>query len=318
MSTRFDLRHLRYFVAVAEELNFRRAAERLFITQPPLSRQIRELETALGTRLFERDTTMVKLTVAGEAALRRARSLLAEADAFADDMSRLAARGADSVGIGVTIAIPVSEHRRLEAAWQLALGSSALLRMEIGETQALLQRLRRREFEFALLGATVDLDQFEHEIVHTVPLIAAIAASHPAARKRTVALRDLAGTPFFWFPRTYNPGYHDLCAQVFASAGFKPRFILVRPGQQLTLERIAHGEGCTLLSGSQAGVRIKGLVQRPLREGKALGIPIAAAWRRQGKDGAPDPRGKAFAAVARRVLDERTRRAAARTKADKR
>ena len=77
MRSKLDLRHLRYFVVVAEELNFRRAAERLFISQPPLSRQIRELETILGTTLLERDTTRVQLTAAGRLALRRAKKLLA-------------------------------------------------------------------------------------------------------------------------------------------------------------------------------------------------------------------------------------------------
>ena len=309
MSTPFDLRHLHYFVAVAEELNFRRAAERLHISQPPLSRQIRELETALGVQLFERDTTMVKLTAAGAAALRRARKLLAEAEAFASDMARLAARNAKSVRVGATFAVPVAARKSLEADWKKALGMPAL-EIELGETPALLERLRRREFSFALLGATVDLGPFEHEIVHTVPVVAALAADHPAARKRTVELRDLAGTPFFWFPRTYNPGYYEQCAKVFAQAGFKPAYKLVRPGQQITLERIASGEGCTLLSGSQVGMRIKGLVHRPLREGKALGIPIAAVWHRPAPDAAPDSRGARFAAVARRVLGGRTDRAA--------
>ena len=304
MSTRFDLRQLRYFVTVAEELNFRRAAERLFISQPPLSRQIRELETALGVQLFERDTTMGKLTAGGEAALRRARKLLADADALARDMARLAARGRETVRIAATVAVPVAAHERLAAGWKKVFGA-APLRIEPGETKALVTRLRRREFDFALLGATADLSAYGSEVVHTVPLFAVVAPSHPAAARTTVALRDLAGTPFFWFPRNYNPGYYDQCAKVFAQAGFKPRYIHVQPGQLLTLERIAHGEGCTLLSASQTQTGVKGLVRRKLREGDALGIRIAAVWHRGSEERARDKLGGQFAAVARSVLNAR-------------
>lgn len=302
MSTPFDLRQLRYFVAVAEELNFRRAAERLFISQPPLSRQVRELEKALGVRLFERDTTMVKLTSGGEVALRRARRLLADAEALALDLKRFAANTRGAVRIAATVAIPVAAHRRLAAEWKRVFGG-ANVEVEAGETRALMTRLRQREFEFALLGATADLSAYESEIVHTVPLHAVFAPGHPAAVRKTVALKDLAGTPFFWFPRNYNPGYFDQCAKVFAQSGFKPRYVLVQPGQLRTLERIAHGEGCTLLSASQTATGVKGLVRRKLREGEALGIRIAAVWQRESAERGRDKLGKQFAAVARRVLN---------------
>ena len=95
------------------------------------------------------------------------------------------------------------------------------------------------------------------------------------------------------------------CAKVFAQAGFKPRYVLVQPGQLLTLERIAHGEGCTLLSASQAQTSVKGLVRRNLKEGDALGIRIAAVWHRGIEDRARDKLGRQFAAVARSVLNAR-------------
>lgn len=312
MSARFDLRQLRYFVAVAEELNFRRAAERLFISQPPLSRQIRELERALGIELFARDTTMVKLTAAGEDALRRARRLIADAEAL--DMDRLAAKEQKMVRIAATVAIPVSMHKRLAAGWKKVFGATPL-QIEAGESKTLMMRLRRRrrELDFALTGAPADLSPFESEIVHTVPLFAALARNHPAAAGKTVALRDLGDTPFFWLPRNYNPGYYDQCARVFAQAGFKPRYVLVHPGQLHTLERIAHGEGCTLLSASQIENGVKGLVYRKLREGDALGIRIAAVWHRvlqdNAQDNAQDQLGVRFAAAAHRALAARTRSA---------
>jgi len=298
MTVRFDLRHLRYFVAVAEELNFGRAAQRLFISQPGLSRQIRELEAILGTQLLVRDTVSVSLTEAGELALLRARKQLADADAFVEEMNQAATRSAKAVRIGVTVALPLATHKALETGWKKALAMDTLA-LEVGESTALLSRLRRRQLEFALLASTSDFGSFEHEVVHAVPLVAAVAQSHPAARKRTITLADLADTPFFWFPRTYHPGYYDQCAKVFAQAGFKPKYKTVQPGQILTLERIVQGEGCTLLSVSQSESKINGLVYRPLKEGEALGIGVAAVW----SGGGADARGRRFAAAARRVLN---------------
>src|SRR5262249_58415041 len=108
MNPRFDLRHLRYFVAVADELSFRRAAERLHISQPPLSRQIRELEARLGLQLLERDTRTVKLTPAGEAALKRARKILADVESFGRELASW--RDSRIMRIGLPVALSLGAH----------------------------------------------------------------------------------------------------------------------------------------------------------------------------------------------------------------
>jgi DNA-binding transcriptional LysR family regulator len=300
----FDLRQLHYFVSVAEALSFRRAAERLFISQPPLSRQIRALEQSFGVRLFERDTTMVRLTPEGEAALRRARSLLAQADAFADAMTKLARR--KSLRIGMTVAVAVADREPLAAACRAEVGDRAL-EVEFAETKALLVRLRRGLLDAALVGDFGASSDFRQESVHVVPLVAVLPASHPAARQRVVRLRDLAETPFFWFPRSYNPPYYDHCARLFAGNGFSPRRIPVQPGQLLTLQRIAAGEGCTLMSESQISGLVPGVVHRPLENGEGLGIRIALLWRRDG-DEERDRLALRLADVAKRALGASGRR----------
>ena len=304
MKAPFDLRQLRYFVAVAQTLSFRRAAESLFISQPPLSRQIRALEESLGVRLFERNTSVVRLTREGEQALERARRLLADADRFAAAMGKLAGHDRGIVRIGVSVAVSVPDRKRLSEAWKREMREEA--RIEFAETKALWQRLRQGQFDYALLAAMEEADGFSHMVVHVIPLVVVLPRGHPAARKARVRLADLQETPFFWLPRSYNPAYYDRCARVFARKGFAPRYITVQPGQVQTLERIAEGEGCTLMSQGQLSRPAKGVIQRPLEEGELLGIPISAWWRSDDTNGDRDRRGKAFSAIAKRVFSRQS------------
>jgi DNA-binding transcriptional LysR family regulator len=301
MNARFDLRQLRYFVTVADELSFRRAAERLHISQPPLSRQIRSLESRLGLRLLERDTRTVKLTSAGEAALRRARRILADVEAFGTELA--SCQEATVVRVGATIAISVGAHRRLEAAWQAKVGNRSRVCLEIAKTSVLIARLRRRELDFALIGMHPPVEGFERLAVHQIPLVAAMYPTHPAARKKVVCLRDIGDGTIFWLRRSYNPDYYDHCQKIFARSGFSPRFIHVDPGQLSTLARVAHGEGCTLVRPSQVEM-VKGLVYRPLKEGRALAIVIEAIWQRGGSDPERARRDRLLREAAQAVLQE--------------
>ncbi len=315
MRSKLDLRHLRYFVVVAEELNFRRAAERLFISQPPLSRQIRELETILGTTLLERDTTRVQLTAAGRLALRRAKKLLAEADDFvkAIEQARLSAR---PLRIAASIAIPVTRQQELRDAWQAALGVDELT-VEYGESKKLQPRVRQRQSDFALLGGPGDFRGLQSEEVQNFPLVVTMAADHPAASKRVVRLMDMQGTRLFWFPRAYNPAYFEHCAEAFEQVGFVPDYIPVAPGQLATLERIKHGEGFSLLTTAQVDMKIDGVVHRPLKEGARLGVSLHAVWHDDPADPAHARRVRAFVAATRRVLSAQPAKARARGSAGK-
>jgi DNA-binding transcriptional LysR family regulator len=301
MSKQFDLRQLRYFVVVAEELNFRRAAERLFISQPPLSRQIGELEKILGVRLLERDTTSVKLTPAGAIALKRAKKLLADADGFVNALDQARAKSVHTLRIAASIAIPVSKQKALQDAWKIALGTDAI-EVEFGESKKLQPRVRQRQFDFALLGGPGDFRGLESEVIQTLPLVVAMAHHHPAAKKKVVALRDMQGTPLFWFPRTYNPSYYGHCARAFEQIGFTPNYIYVAPGQLATLERISHGEGFSLLTTAQTEVSINGVTQRPLKEGPMLGVSLVAAWPADPDHHGKEALARKFVVAARRTL----------------
>jgi LysR family transcriptional regulator, benzoate and cis,cis-muconate-responsive activator of ben and cat genes len=301
MSKQFDLRQLRYFVVVAEELNFRRAAERLFISQPPLSRQIGELEKILGVRLLERDTTSVKLTPAGTIALKRAKKLLADADGFAAAIEQARAKSVRTLRIAASIAIPVSKQKALQNAWKAVLGTDAI-DVEFGESKKLQPRVRQHQFDFALLGGPGDFRGLESEVIQTLPLVVTMAQHHPAAKKRVVSMRDMQGTPLFWFPRTYNPAYYSHCARAFEQIGFTPDYIYVAPGQLTTMERIALGDGFSLLTTAQIEMKIDGVVHRPLKEGAMLGVSLIAAWPDDAGDREKSRQAKRFVAAARQVL----------------
>lgn len=303
MTGAFDLRQLRYFLAVAEELNFRRAAERLHISQPPLSRAIAELEAVLGVALLTRNTVRTSLTDAGKVAFREASKVLAAADSFAAEMQRLAAAAPGAVRIGITVAVPPSELVELERRWREQLATRALV-VTSGASPELLQKLRRDQLDFALVGLPIESGDLVQIVVGAEPLIAALPAAHAASRKRQVRLDDLADLPIFWWARAANPAYYDLVKQHFAAKQFKPRFITVEPAQTMTLERIAHGEGFTLVNRSRANIAMKGLAYRPLRDAQPLAIRLALVWHGGSDERAAARAGhaKRLSAIAREVL----------------
>lgn len=303
MTARFDLRQLRYFVAVAEELSFRRAAERLHISQPPLSRAIADLEAALGAALFARSTVRVALTPAGELALREARKVLAAADSLAASVQRAVPVVSAPLRIGITVAVPPGSDVALEAAWRERIAPRRIA-VSSGASPDLLRKLRRGALDFALVGLPAALDGLAQIVLGAEPLVAALPGDHPAARRRQVRLADIAELPIFWWPRASNPAYYDLVTRFFAERRFSPRFITVEPAQTLTLERIARGEGFTLVNLSRTRITMSGLAYRPLRDAQPLAIRIALVWPGGGANDAAARAKEAarLAAAARRIL----------------
>jgi DNA-binding transcriptional LysR family regulator len=272
MGDRVALRHLRYFVAVAEERSFRQAAERLHLSQPPLSRQIADLEHELGTRLLERDRTGVRLTPAGDEALLRARAMLALWDATIADLRRAAAR--ERFRVGVTFAIAPTELRRLATALQAVAGPVVPEFIPQGSDPAA-RDIRDGRLEAALVALPADIGALHCLPLRRVRLAIALPAGHPAARRREVALRDVQDLPLYWFPRRASPRYHDHCRAVFRDAGYAPRINADMPRSLQVFNDIALGNRCTIGPETAAIPRIEGLAVRRLREGDALALQLA-------------------------------------------
>jgi DNA-binding transcriptional LysR family regulator len=216
-----ELRHLRYFVVVAEELNFSRAATRLHMAQPPLSVAIRQLEEELGTDLFVRTSREVRLTDAGSVLLDGARRTLAEADRAVAAARRT---GAGQLG---QLRLAFSWSARFETL--PALGRA--FRAEHPEIELLSQEMWNAQMSDALLDRTIDVaisvcpelaSGVHSEVIRSERVVAVVAATNPVAAERTVSLRALAGESFLLFPRELAPRLHDVLTETCRRAGFEP------------------------------------------------------------------------------------------------
>jgi DNA-binding transcriptional LysR family regulator len=216
-----ELRHLRYFIAVAEELNFSRAADRLHMAQPPLSVAIRQLEQELGTTLFVRTTREVRLTDAGAALLDGARRTLAEADAAVAAAQRAAAGAAGSLRIAYSWSARFETLPALGQAYKGRRPQVELLAEEMwnGRMPA---ALRARTIDVALALCPDVVEDLSYATVRSEPVVALVSSSHRLASKREVGLDAFADDEFLLFPRELAPRLHDVMVGFCRAAGFEP------------------------------------------------------------------------------------------------
>ena len=277
-----ELRHLRYFVAVAEELHFHRAAERLHISQPPLSQQIRALEAELGVALFERNRRRVELTAAGKSFLTDARAILEATDRAADTARRVAAGELGTLSIafvGSATFSPVLPAilrdfrarypdvglslRELQTAEQLA--ALAEGRIDVGVIRGPLK--------------TAELDPaLEMIVIQREPLVVALPESHPLASRPRVRARDLRGETFVILRRYEGPGLFAALAAVMGDAGGVPEDVLEVAEMQTIIALVASGVGVSLVPESVGDSERHGVAFRPLAD-PSPNTELALAWR---------------------------------------
>jgi DNA-binding transcriptional LysR family regulator len=259
-----ELRQLRYFVAVAEELHFRRAAERLHISQPPLSQQIRALEDELGFALLVRTRRRVELTPAGAAFLRDARSILSElagavAGARRIDAGQTGRLRINFVGSALFSIVPgtVERFRRSRPGVALELRERA--------TVDQLRAVRAGLADVGLVRPPIEEDDsFRAQTVLRERTLAALPAAHPLSALRRVPLRRLAAEPLVLFPRDQAPGFHDLLIDSLAGAGSAPRVIQYAPEMLTIIGLVVAGTGVSLVPASVARLALDGVAYRPV------------------------------------------------------
>src|SRR5215207_3046242 len=241
-----DLRRLRYFVAVAEELHFGRAARRLNVSQPPLSVQIRTLEREIGTPLLIRTQRRVELTEAGRVLLDEARRLLDQAEAAVVHARRAAAGAVGRLAIGFVSTVDYSILPPLVRRFRQKHPGIALKLLELtGDRQQAL--LQSGELDLGLSILPSPVAGLTMRPVFREPLIAAVPANHRLAGRRRTTLRSLAQEPFIQFPREMAPGLYDLAIAACQKAGFTPHLAQEAIQMQTILGLVAAGLGVALV-----------------------------------------------------------------------
>lgn len=216
-----ELRHLRYFSVLAEELHFGRAAARLSITQPPLSVAIKQLEQNVGARLFERNSKEVSLTAAGVALRASARRVLAQAEEAAQEVRDVAAGSAGLLRVGFVGAML---YRGLPQALRALKASHPAVRISLSELNSAVQitELINDRLDLGFVHTSRIPGELEHRLLMSEPFVCCLPAAHRLAQRRALAPGDLRGEPLVLFAQSASPDYHERILSICAAAGFQP------------------------------------------------------------------------------------------------
>lgn len=274
-----ELRHLRYFIAVAEELHFGRAAERLHMAQPPLSQQIRQLEEQLGFQLFHRTKRTVQLTEAGAVFLDRCQQLLLQLDQAIQDGQQASRGEIGKLAIGFVSSTAYSVLPSMLHQFRRQVPGVALTLRELTTDQQV-QWLRDKRIDVGFLRPPVDDPDFEMITVLREPLVVALPEQHPLAQVDPVPLRSLVSEPFILFPRRLATGLYDQIISLCQQANFSPRVVQEAIQIQTIISLVAAEMGIAIVPVSIQNLQRTGVVYRHLRE-PTPEAAIAVVWRQQ-------------------------------------
>lgn len=273
-----ELRHLRYFVAVAEELNFRRAAERLRMAQPPLSAQIKALEGELGVRLLERTTRSVRLTTAGRILLDEARLVLNVA-AQAEQRARQASEGlVGELRIGIIAPSANAWLAGILRGFQQRFPGVRLSIYDLISVEQM-RRLREGELDVGLLRPPVGFPELDSCFVEETPQVLAMPAQHRLARQTQLAWSDFHGEGLVLITPALQHGYYDPFLAACARAGAVPRPAQYANDVQTKMWLISAGFGIAPTTATLAEVIRPGLVYRELPT-PLPPVQTVLAWRK--------------------------------------
>jgi DNA-binding transcriptional LysR family regulator len=269
-----DLRQLRYFVAVAEELHFGRAAARVGIAQPPLTQQIQKLEASIGCQLFARGRKTA-LTAAGTVLLDEARRILRQTDE-AVEATLSAARGeSGQLRVGAPPSVMLSALPSLIRQYRKQYPGVRFSLREMS-TSAIEKALRVGEIDVGFLREISPEPPLASETIFEEPVVAALPASHPMTSAAELKLGDLRAEPFVFFPRGLGATFYDKLISFCAEAGFTPNVVQEATQWQSIVCLVEAGMGISVAPGCVTRFRWSGVVYRPLR---GLKTRVTVSWR---------------------------------------
>ena len=276
-----ELRHVRYFLAVAESLNFSKAAQQLHIAQPPLSRQIRQLEDELGVELFVRNHHRVQLTKAGRAFLDEGRKLVVQAG-HAAEAARHAQKGESGIvrigiasGLGGVVAKAVAENCKRFPG----------INIECKDIFSSLQNenLEKGEIDLGFLRPPVDQVKLDCELLFEEEFVVVLPRNHRFAKRKFVKLKEVADEPLIIFDRHFSTGLYDRILGLYSRQGLTPHFAVthVEAHEEAGAIMVASGKAIFIGAGAIVTRAVAGveLVSVPLNEAEAR-IEVYMAWRR--------------------------------------
>lgn len=269
-----ELRHVRYFLAVAEELHFGRAARRLHISQPPLSQQIRELESEIGATLFDRSERRVRLTPAGEVFLRSARELLERAGAMVREARAVAQGELGTLHIGYTTTAMYLLLPRLLSRFRAAHPEIGVRLVELA-SGAQGAQLRAGTLDVGFVCLPTDVDGLWWRAAAHDTLLAALPENHALAAKKRLTIAELLSAPFVTVRPDAEPGWSRAIEGAIQESGAALQVVQTADTKLSLLGLVAAGIGVTIVSSSLAALGRPGVVFRKLsgsRTRLALGV----------------------------------------------
>jgi DNA-binding transcriptional LysR family regulator len=272
-----ELRHLHYFITVAEELHFSRAAERLHISQPPLSQQIQSLEDELGVKLFERTKRQVHLTEAGKIFLERSYQVLAQLEQAIAVTQQIGRGEVGRLAIGFVDSAMYTALPEILRVFREQFPAVELRLHELTTAQQI-QALYDKQIDVGIVRSAVSEPGLRMECLLQESLVLALPESHPLSSQNQVALSTLADESFILFPAKLGPIFYkqimDLCQQ----AGFRPKVTQEAIQMQTIVGLVAAGLGIAFVPASLQNLHRNGVIYRPLRE-QIPKIGLYLTWR---------------------------------------
>jgi DNA-binding transcriptional LysR family regulator len=281
MLAEMELRHLRYFVAVAEEENVSRAALKLHVSQPGLSRQVHDLEDEIGFQLFERSPKSVKLTEAGKVFLTEARAVLQHADDAVKKARATAGGTSGEINVGYAPSLTIQILPQALRKFQEKFPGVRVVLHDLS-TEEMLSQIGENKLQvaFTVRPSAKLLRGLNFEELARYAMCVAVAPKHPLAKSKSVSLEQISREPLIAYNRKDYPEYHEMLEKLFAPVGRKPRIVGEHDGVSSIVAAVEAGRGFALVPScvaSMVGPRLKLLPLKPALPA----IPVVAIWRKK-------------------------------------